>query len=80
MRREETGEEAEEIVQEDYPVREVVLKAGINEDGGGVEISVRFDGEEPEKVIEAVEKLLNLIEAKFNGRHLRKREKEREVV
>ena len=47
-----------------YPVRTIQVRAGIDEDGGGVEIFVRFDGESPEICLQAVREILKEI----NGR------------
>ena len=46
-----------------YPVREIKIEQGINDEGGGVEIHVRMDGVSPEKIMEIV---LTLME-KING-------------
>ena len=49
------------------PVREIEVRYGINEEGGGVVIHVRMDGEAPEKILDVVMKLLEKINGKDKG-------------
>ncbi|AIY90200.1 hypothetical protein [Geoglobus acetivorans] len=51
-------------VSEEYPIRWIEIDQGVSEDGGGLRIAVRLDGEPAEKVIETV---LILIE-RLNGK------------
>jgi len=50
--------------QTKHPVRFIEVRNGVSEDGGGIEITVRMDGVEPDKVLEVTLNLLNTI----NGR------------
>jgi len=68
----------EEIEESGFPIREIIVRYGVNEDGGEVEIAVRLDGEDPENVLEIVEKLFTRLE-KF-GKAAKKKEEKKEVV
>ncbi len=53
--------EAEEITVYEHPVRYVYVEFLGGEDGGGVKIIIRFDGEPPEKLVETFERIFKKV-------------------
>ena len=53
--------------QTKHPVRFIEIRNGVSEDGGGIEITVRMDGVEPDKVLEVTLNLLNTINLHTKG-------------
>lgn len=57
----------ENDVLTEYPVREIEVRYGVDEEGGGVVIHVRMDGETPERILDVVMKILEKINGKDKG-------------
>ncbi|WP_456468109.1 hypothetical protein [Archaeoglobus sp.] len=45
----------------EYPAREIVVEFKNSEDGGGISVDVRADGEPIEKLVEIIEHLIDKI-------------------
>lgn len=69
--------EAEEVEFENAPVRYVHIETNAGEDGGGLKIILRLDGEDPEKVLRWTAALFREI---FEIMTLKRRCDDREVV
>ena len=68
--------EAENVEVYDYPVRYIEIAQGIDEEGGGVRITVRLDDVDPEKVMEIALRVYHGI----NGKSKQKRSENVEVA